>query len=77
VLTADGAAGKSEGDTGRKDVKIGGVLAGVGLLGVAGGLVWQFAFNKPKQAPTNAASITHIAPSIGQGYSGLSIQGQF
>lgn len=77
VLTAEGQAAKDEGDTGRSNVKIGGVLAGVGLLGVAGGLVWQFAFNKPKAAPANTASITHLGPSVGQGFSGLSVQGQF
>ena len=56
---ADSAA-RDKGNSGRSNVQIGGALTGVGLVAVAGGLVWQFVFNKPKAAPASPA-----APAVG------------
>jgi tetratricopeptide (TPR) repeat protein len=67
---------RDKGNSGRSSVQIGGVLTGVGLVAVAGGLVWQFAFNKPKSAPASTPAAT-LTPAFGQGFSGLSMQGQF
>jgi tetratricopeptide (TPR) repeat protein len=44
-----------QGTAGQHEVQAGGALLGIGLAAAAGGLVWQFAFNKPgpaKPAPT-------------------------
>jgi len=72
---ADSAA-RDKGNSGRSNVQIGGALTGVGLVAVAGGLVWQFVFNKPKAAPASTPAAT-LTPAFGQGFSGLSMQGRF
>lgn len=63
------------GNDGRSQANLGGVMMGLGVAGVAGGLVWQFAFNKPK--PKTTAGLTNVGPSFGSGFTGLSLQGQF
>lgn len=63
------------GEDGRKQANVGGALTWIGVAGVAGGLVWQFAFNKPKPKP--AAGLTNVGPTFGRGFTGLSLQGQF
>lgn len=63
------------GNEGRSQATVGTVLMVGGLAGVAGGLVWQFAFNKPK--PQQTAGLTNVGPSFGSGFTGLSLQGQF
>lgn len=62
-------------DTGKSQMWIGGPVFITGAVALAGGLVWQMAFNKPK--PVGTASLPVVAPLVGHGVSGLSLQGQF
>jgi tetratricopeptide (TPR) repeat protein len=62
------------GNSGRSREKLGGILAGVGLAGVAGGLIWYFV--SPKSEAPKAAT-RYLVPEVGQGYSGLLFGGKF
>lgn len=71
-----------DGNAGRSKVIGGDVLLGVGLAAMAGGLVWQFAFNKPRLVkvqgddapPAPSVSVAPIAaPTLG----GAAITGRF
>lgn len=46
---------------------VGGASLGVGVAAVAGGLVWHFAFNKPKAGPPKA----QVVPTFGPGSVGV------
>jgi tetratricopeptide (TPR) repeat protein len=74
-LTPEQQAAIDNGNKGRGQVTTGGILLGVGLVAVAGGLVWHFVLDKPS-APKSAA-VPRLGPDFGPGYSGLSLQGQF
>lgn len=63
-------AGK--GNTGRTEVLAGGIVLGVGGAAIVGGLVWQFAFNKPKPA-----SALTVQPMLGPREAGLGLRGSF
>jgi hypothetical protein len=65
----------SNGNSGRSRETIGGVVAGVGLAGVAGGLAWYFLGPKGDAAPKAAAR--YVLPEVGPGYSGLLFGGKF
>jgi hypothetical protein len=62
----------SKGNTGRAEVTAGAVVLGVGGAAIVGGLVWQFAFNKPK--PTQGMT---VLPSFGPHSAGLGLNGSF
>jgi hypothetical protein len=74
----------SKGNGGRVQVIVGDVALGVGLAAAAGGLVWQFVFNKPRiakvpstspeLAPQPKASLT---PAAGPGFAGVALTGAF
>jgi hypothetical protein len=61
--------------TGKNQMWIGGPMFTVGAVALVGGLVWQFALNKP--SPVAVAKTPFVAPAVGPGFSGLSLQGQF
>ena len=61
-----------KGNDGRSQEKLGGILAGVGLAGVAGGLAWYFVA-KPKDGGSGA----YIAPSVTPGFGGITAGGKF
>ncbi|HZF47973.1 MAG TPA: tetratricopeptide repeat protein [Polyangiaceae bacterium] len=72
----------SKGNTGRTQVIIGDIALGVGLAGVAGGLIWQMVLNKPRllkpRAPhASPAPKTRVAPALAPGFGGLSVAGAF
>ena len=62
----------SKGNSGRTEMLAGGVLLGVGGAAIVGGLVWQFAFNKPK-----AASGFTVQPVLGPREAGVGVLGSF
>jgi tetratricopeptide (TPR) repeat protein len=53
---------------------IGGVGIGVGIAGIAAGLVWHFVFDKPHAAEKSA---TTLGPQVAPGYAGLGAAGSF
>jgi hypothetical protein len=65
-------ATQNKGNDGRKQMNVGGVLTGLGLAGVAGGLVWHFAFDKPGTPSTG-----WLEPTVAPGYAGMSYGGTF
>jgi hypothetical protein len=74
--TDKGRAAQEDGDDGRQQMDIGGVLAGVGLAGIAGGLVWHFVFDKPSDAKSASRSTT-LQPDVSPGYAGVTFGGSF
>ncbi len=77
-----------KGNSGRTQAALGAAALGLGAAGVAGGLVWQFMFNKPAEvaapaaAPAPAArkasgTRVMVAPAVGPGFGGLSVGGKF
>lgn len=74
--TPAGQDARADGDDGRKQMTVGGIVMGVGLAGVAGGLVWHF-LEKPS---TDAASLKPrrtLQPTFTQDYAGLTLGGTF
>lgn len=72
----EGQAAKADGDDGRSQMTVGGIVTGVGLVGVAGGLVWHF-LEKPS---TDAASLEPrrtLQPTFTTDYAGLTLGGTF
>lgn len=72
----------SKGNAGRAEVVVGDVALSVGLAAAAGGLVWQFMFNKPRlvrRPPPEAAPkpATSLSPALGPGYGGAALTGRF
>jgi hypothetical protein len=55
---------------GYRNETIGGVVLGVGVAAVAGGLVWHFAFDKPKPKDSQAAGVV-VRPGFAPGWVGL------
>lgn len=75
-----------KGNTGRTLVYAGDIALGAGAAALAGGLVWQFFFNKPRAVsspPTRdlqqkpGPSALTLIPVIGPGVNGLVIQSSF
>lgn len=75
--TPEGQAAQSDGDDGRKQMTIGGVVAGVGLVGVAGGLAWHFFFDNPEGDSGTAKPNTTMQPTLGPDYAGVTLGGSF
>jgi len=74
--TPAGRQASIDGDDGRTQMTTGAIVTGVGLAGVAGGLVWHFFFDNPS-SDSSVAPRTRLQPAIGQGYTGLSLGGSF
>jgi hypothetical protein len=76
----------SDGNAGRVKVIAGDVVLGVGVAAIAGGLVWQFAMNKPRimkpqqdegaPSPSTTPSVS-VAPLGGPTFGGAAITGRF
>ncbi len=73
-----------QGNTGRTEAAAGGALLGIGLAAAVGGLVWQFAGNKPgpsgpppSSAPGTGKLDLWLTPMAGRGTSGLAAGGSF
>ena len=72
-----------KGNRGRTQTAIGLVALGLGTAGVAGGLVWQFVFNKPVLPPDASAPVAAqaprvvVTPAVGPGFNGVSVTGTF
>lgn len=69
-------ADQKAGNDGRNQMVAGGVVAGIGLAGVASGLLWHFVFDKPKSIAAASTPPT-LQPTMGSGYAGLSYVGSF
>lgn len=73
-----------EGNAGQAMTKAGGSLLGIGLAAAAGGLVWQFALNKPgpagaapKKAGKGPRDVWVMPATAGRGQSGVVLGGSF
>jgi tetratricopeptide (TPR) repeat protein len=71
---ADVASQNDKLTSGTRTETIGGVLIGVGAVAVVGGLVWHFAFDKPKAGEKAGAS---LLPVVSPGYAGVGLGGTF
>jgi Tetratricopeptide repeat len=60
----------STGNSGRALEGVGTTFLVLGGLGIGGGLVWEFAFNKPVAQPKQPAGLT-LTPTVGLGSLGL------
>jgi hypothetical protein len=68
-----------DGNDGRNQETIGGVVLGIGVAAVAGGLVWHFV-SKPSnsaQAPGATSRGAGLTPVVSPGFAGLSLAGSF
>lgn len=79
---ADPKASEAKGNTGRAVWNTGAALLGVGLVAAAGGLVFQFVFNKPApaaSAPPGRApgAQVNVAPLVSPELGGLVLHGKF
>ncbi len=75
--TPEGQKALSDGDDGRSQMTVGGVLAGVGLAGVAGGLTWHFFFDNPDGGTDTAANKPMVQPTVRPDYAGVTVGGSF
>jgi hypothetical protein len=75
--TPAGQQAKTDGDDGRTQMLAGGIVAGVGVVGVAGGLAWHFFLDKPAAESQAAVPRTTVQPALGPSYAGLSFGGSF
>jgi hypothetical protein len=73
-----------QGNTARVQVGVGIAAFAVGGVMMAGGLVWQFMFNKPREIVeplstprAQGSTPIRLAPAIGPGQGGLTISGTF
>ncbi len=67
---------QASGNDGRTQMNVGGAMIGIGLVGVAGGLVWHYVLDKPSQS-TAASTSPLLQPALGPGYAGMSYGGSF
>lgn len=75
VLDCHGdAEAEAQGNLGRTEVGLGAAFIGVGGAALIGGLVWQFAFNKPED---KRAARVRVLPAVGPRNAGLLLQGSF
>jgi tetratricopeptide (TPR) repeat protein len=66
----------ADGNDARAQQNLGGALAGIGLAGVVGGLIWFFA--SPKEpVQSSAVKTPSVTPIVTPGFAGLSLGGQF
>ncbi|XXX80549.1 tetratricopeptide repeat protein [Sorangium sp. So ce134] len=68
-----------QGNQGRTHATVGGVLLGLGAAGVAGGLIWELAFNQPRPVsgvPAPSAGI-RLTPVAGPDAAGVGVSGRF
>lgn len=73
--TDEGRQAAEDGDSGRTQMVAGGVVGGIGVVAVAGGLVWHFAFDKPTS--TTQATRPSLNPAFSTGYAGVQLGGKF
>lgn len=73
VCTDDDA--RKDGNLARTEATIGTIALGVGVLALAGGLVWQFVFTP--QQPKAPASALKVTPTVGPRAGGLTLTGAF
>jgi len=69
-----------QGNTGRKQETMGGVLVGVGVAAAGGGLLWYFLSAPSDDTPPKTAFSLRrptAAPALGPGYAGISLGGSF
>lgn len=69
-----------QGNDGRTQAAVGGVLLGLGAAGIAGGLIWQLAFNTPPSPAHDASSpgpVVRVTPAAGPGMTGVGLTGRF
>jgi hypothetical protein len=66
-----------DGNSGRTLRTTGFVIAGVGAAAIAGGLVWQFAFNKPQVSAAQPGRGVRVAPVVSAQHQGLQLSGRF
>ncbi|KYF68390.1 hypothetical protein BE11_30960 [Sorangium cellulosum] len=68
-----------QGNQGRTQATVGGVLLGLGAAGIAGGLIWEFGFNQPR-TPSGLlvpAAKLRVTPVAGPGTAGIGVSGRF
>ena len=65
------------GNKGRTQKYAGTVLVGIGLTGIAVGLVWNFAFNNSSANTTDAPSNFRWQPAFAPHYAGVSVSSRF
>ena len=63
-----------EGSSGRTLQGVGIAALGVGAAAIAGGLIWQFAFNKPAEQPRTGLT---VAPALSKEMRGVTLMGAF
>jgi tetratricopeptide (TPR) repeat protein len=66
---------RKDGNLARTEATIGTIALGVGVLALAGGLVWQFVFT-PQQPKAPASALT-VTPTVGPRAGGLTFSGAF
>lgn len=66
---------RKDGNLARTEATIGTIALGVGVLALAGGLVWQFVFTP--QQPKAPASALKVTPTVGPRAGGLTFTGAF
>lgn len=66
-----------DGNSGRTLTTTGIIVAGVGGAALAGGLIWQFAFNKPQPTAASLERGVRLAPLVSPQHQGLVFSGRF
>lgn len=75
---ADAQSLTNQGNSARTRATIGGTLGIVGLAGAVGGTVWYFMQpTKTTQTATSRGFRAGVSPSVGFGYTGVDVVGQF
>ena len=67
----------ASGNTGLAEEKAGIALLSIGLAAAAGGLVWQFLYNKPAKAAPQGKAAFEVVPLLGPGQGGVGVVGSF
>lgn len=65
----------ADGNAGRVQSALGGVFLGVGAAAVAGGLIWEFAFNEPSKA--ESLKELRVVPQVHPRATGVTVEGRF
>ncbi|MRG91247.1 tetratricopeptide repeat protein [Polyangium spumosum] len=73
----DNATAYNQATRGQSQALIGKIALGVGGAAVAGGLVWELLFNKPKPQDEQKSSGVRVTPTVGPGMSGVFVHGSF
>jgi tetratricopeptide (TPR) repeat protein len=69
-------AARKDGNLARTEATIGTIALGVGVLALAGGVVWYFVF-PPQQSKAAPASALKVTPTVGPKAGGLTFSGAF